>query len=219
MTQLGAAIPSRRAADEPLLIDQLVPSFDVRVFNHAVVDVTVECAYESVRQLDLLEVASNSRWIRLLFALRAVPEALVNRARGVEPPPMPDALPLAGEGEGIPGWGLLDELPGRELVVGAIGRFWTPQIEWLEVSPADFTAFAEPGFGKIAWSFSVCPYGASRSLVTNECRVKATDPLSRRRFLRYWRLVGPFAGYVMSQSLPVIKSHAEAGAAAPKRTA
>lgn len=194
----------------PLLIDELLPVFDVTVFNHAVVDAGVPVTYQAVRELDLLEVIRVSPVIRLLFAARGVPESLLARVRSHQPVPAPDTLPLAGSGEGVPGWALLGEEPGRELVVGAIGTFWTPQIEWLEIPPGEFADFDEPGFGKIAWSFSVSPYGEARSLVTNECRTKTTDPESQRRFLRYWRLVRPFASYVMACSLPVVKVHAEA---------
>jgi hypothetical protein len=45
--------------------------------------------------------------------------------------------------------------------------------------------------------------------LTTECRTRATDDDTRRKFLRYWRVVGRFAGMVMAANLPVIRRHAE----------
>ncbi|MGE3141608.1 MAG: hypothetical protein AB7O53_19335, partial [Thermoleophilia bacterium] len=87
----------------------------------------------------------------------------------------------------------LPRAEGRELVVGGVGRFWTPQITWREVPAQEFAGFAEPGWAAIAWGFHITPTGDGRTLIVTECRTRATDAPSRRAFLRYWRLVGPFA--------------------------
>ena len=39
------------------------------------------------------------------------------------------------------------------IALGAVGRFWTPSIEWHDVSAAAFPTFADPGWGRIAVSF------------------------------------------------------------------
>jgi hypothetical protein len=110
------------------------------------------------------------------------------------------------------GWINLGEEPGREIVVGAVGRFWGASIEWRSVEPSAFAAFDEPGNAKIAWSFTVLPYGVARSVLATECRTAATDEEARRGFTRYWRVVGPFAGHVIGANLPVVKRHAEEAA-------
>ena len=84
---------------------------------------------------------------------------------------------------------MLGEDEPRELVVGAIGRFWGPGVEWLDIEPTEFAAFDRPGYGKIAWGFTVLPYGKGRSILVDECRTRVTDPVSRERFRRYWKLV------------------------------
>jgi hypothetical protein len=55
-----------------------------------------------------------------------------------------------------------------------------------------FAGFNEAGFAKIAESTRVDPYGERFSIVTVESRVCLTDVNSRRRFRRYWLLLGPF---------------------------
>jgi hypothetical protein len=105
---------------------------------------------------------------------------------------------------------LLGEEPPGELVVGAIGRFWGPGVEWLDIEASDFETFERPGYGKIAWGFAVLPYGERRSLLVDECRTRVTDPVSRRRFQAYWRLAGRGASYVMGRTVALVKQHAEA---------
>jgi hypothetical protein len=82
-------------------------------------------------------------------------------------------------------WVLPGEDPPVEIAFGTIGRFWAGETVWKEIDAADFEAFPEPGLGKIACNFSLRPYGADRTLVTDECRTLATDADARRSFMRY----------------------------------
>ena len=109
---------------------------------------------------------------------------------------------------GLPGWLVLGEKQGREIAFGAIGKFWQPVIEWRDVQPSQFDGFAEPGWGKIAANFFVIPYGERSALLRYECRTVTTDPASRRRFLRYWRFIRPFAGHIMQATVNKIKADA-----------
>jgi hypothetical protein len=47
------------------------------------------------------------------------------------------------------------------------------------------------------------------SLVT-ETRVHVPDPVSRRKFVRYWRVVRPFSGLIRMLVLQAAKRRAEA---------
>lgn len=102
----------------------------------------------------------------------------------------------------------LAEEPGREIVFGAIGRFWKPRGGLRRVAPDAFMAFTEPGYAKAAMIFLVqqAPQGA---LVSTETRVVATDEASRDSFLRYWRIIGPFSGLIRTRTLALLKSRAE----------
>lgn len=78
------------------------------------------------------------------------------------------------------------------------------------MEPAEFADFAEPDYAKLAAAISVRPYGAQRSLVTYEARTATTSLVARKRFRRYWRLIGWGAGIMMSGALRLVERDAEA---------
>ncbi|WIV67116.1 hypothetical protein [Natrialbaceae archaeon AArc-T1-2] len=188
-----------------MLIDRHLPEYDVTVTRHAIVDADPETTYQAMLAVDLLDVGPI---VRALGWLRIVPTHVLERVRGRRPEPMLDRLTF-GDLDEIDEWIRLDEEPGDELVVGAVGTFWQPSIEWREVDPEAFADFDDPGYAKIAASLSVRPDDESRTLLTYEVRTATTDANSRRRFRRYWRLVRPFAGYLMGKTLERIAADAE----------
>jgi hypothetical protein len=80
------------------------------------------------------------------------------------------------------------------VVVGAAGRPWTPS--------GGLVAFekAGPGQVQLLLEISATPAGGG-SLLYTETRVAAMDDRSRRAFRRYWRIVGPFAGFIRTRWL------------------
>jgi hypothetical protein len=184
---------------EPMIIDRQLPIYDVVVAEHLAVDADPMITFTATRELDFLTVRAPlmdaAMWVR------GLPERLRRR-----PVPPLAHLRLA-QGADLPGWLSLGERTGRELAFGAVGKFWQPTIEWRDVSEADFAAFDEPGWGKIACNFTVQPSGGG-TLLTYECRTAITDPVSRRRFARYWWLIRPFAAYIMRAALRTIAAEA-----------
>lgn len=150
-------------------------------------------AWETARHFD----GASIPWVRLLFDLRTWPD----RLRGLE-------VPLAKDsGLGVDdivshnhGFMLLEERPGEEVVVGAIGQFWHLNIPFKDVPPQDFAAFNERGWGKVAWSIHVEPHDAG-SWITLELRVTATDDVSWRKQTAYFRLIGPFSHLIRSSMM------------------
>ena len=187
-----------------MLIESAVPTFDTMIAEHVVVAADPPTTFQAARALDLLTVRTPlltaSMWMRVL------PARLLGKA---DPPP--PRLVMA-EKIGLPGWLLLGEQPNHEIAFGAVGKFWRPVIEWRDVAPADFSGFAEPGWGKIAANFSMTPYGESRTLLSYQCRTTTTDPGAHRRFMRYWWLIRPFVAHIMRATLKAIKADAEAAA-------
>ena len=106
----------------------------------------------------------------------------------------------------------LGEVPGREIVFGAVGTFWRADIEWHDVPAEEFAAFAEPGWGKIACHLLVRPDGPGRSILTYECRTATTDLTSRARMSRYWWLIRPFVAYILRAVLRTIRANVDAHA-------
>lgn len=187
----------------PLLLDRFVDTSDATIASHLIVSAPVGVTFDAARTLDLLEV--QTPLLTASFWVRGLPAKILGR---VEPAPA-EKLTLEGD-LGLPGWMVLDESPGREIVFGAVGVFWTPTIEWnLDVGPDGFAGFDEPGWGKIACSYSTLPYGEHRTLLTYECRTRTTDDDSRHRFNRYWWLIRPFVQHIMNATVRTIAAHAE----------
>ena len=184
--------------DKKLILDSLMPDYDVALAEHVVVSADPATTWRAARELDLLTV--HSTLLDAAMWIRGLPAHLVGRAV-----PVPPRLVVA-DGE-LPGWLVLGE-SGHEIVFGAVGRFWRPVITWRDITRADFAGFDEPGWGKIAADFAVTPHG-TRTLLTYECRTATTDSVARRRFRRYWWVVRPFAAHIMRATLRTIKARAE----------
>jgi hypothetical protein len=76
-------------------------------------------------------------------------------------------------------------------------------------SAEELRAFAEPGWVRVATAFTVTPEGDGCRVGT-ETRIAATDEAARRRFGRYWRLIGPFSSITRREMLAAIRRRAEA---------
>ncbi len=112
----------------------------------------------------------------------------------------------------MPGWLLLGEVPGREVVFGAVGTFWKPDIEWHDLTAEQFAAFASRAGARspaTCWCGLTVP---SRSVLSYECRTATTDPVSQAQMSRYWWLIRPFVAYVLRAVLRTIRGNAEARA-------
>lgn len=199
--------PSRAAARE-LLIDRQLPRFQARTFGALVVDANTERTYQAIRALDPDQVGQTVPFMQLMVRLRDLP-ARLGRAPRRAIQPVSEALTSEQYRQAFL---LIDEEPGTEFVIGMIGKFMSPtQMEFHRFDPPQFAGFGEPGYGKVATSFLVLPYGSGRSVLCTETRTATTDPASARRFRRYWAVIGPFAGYIMRHWLTLAKQHAEQG--------
>ncbi len=196
------------AAARELLIDRQLPQFQARTFSALVVGASTERTYQAIRALDPDQVGQTVPFMQLMVRLRDLP-ARLGRAPRRAIQPASEALTSEQYRQAFL---LIDEEPGTEFVIGMIGKFMSPtQMEFHRFDPPQFAGFAEPGYGKVATSFLVLPYGNGRSLLCTETRAATTDPASARRFRRYWAVIGPFAGYIMRHWLTLAKQHAEQG--------
>ena len=107
------------------------------------------------------------------------------------------------------GFTLLGEEPGRELVVGMVGRFWLPTAEVCRVSPDEFVGFARPGYAKMAMNFLTEPMPGGACLLSTETRVMCLGPRARRYFRLYWSLIGPFSGLIRKEALRLVRRQLE----------
>jgi hypothetical protein len=182
------------------LIEKYMPRFDVRERHEAVVEAEPSRTYAELRALDV----NRSLLVRIIFAIRTLPA----RLSSAPPPPKGQSLLEASLAAGFV---LLEETPGEELVAGAVTRPWEPVVNFRTLPGPEFLAFAEPGFTKIAWSIAVAAEGPGRSRAITETRVHATDPVSRRRFRRYWILFGVGIKLIRVLALRLLRKDLRAG--------
>lgn len=208
-TPTPEALPAER---DVLLLDQLMPAWDAALRVTCIADADAATTWEAARTVDLMRVrtplTAAAFWARDLW------DRIARSRRGDAP--APEAPETVTFESGLPGWTVLGEQPGHEIVFGAIGRFWTGEITWHDpVAPEEFTSFTEAGWGRIAAGFSVRPYGADRALLTYDVRTDTTDLETQGRFLRYWTLVRPFVRHIMRATTSMIAT--DAAAARPER--
>ncbi len=146
-----------------------------------------------VRQGNLAQ----SRVVRALFSVRT----LASRAKGHEVRPSLRLDDLQSSTE-RPGFQVLVDDAPREVVVGAVGQVWRLDIPFVHVADAaEFLAFQEPGFVKVAWAIQLTPLGASATHVGLEVRVHATDERSWAKFRRYFHIIGPASRFIRRSML------------------
>ena len=178
--------------------DHFLPVFDATRVERLSVGAPADDVFTQLRRTDFLQV--RSALMDTVIWVRAVP----GRLRGRTPAPPPsvtlaalfDQPPDSSLDDSFGPWVPLSEVPGRELVIGVVGRFWSPTITWKRVRAEDFAGFAEPGWGSIVASLGVAPTGVRSCNLTYEARTRCHDEASRRAFRRYWTLVSPFVGHI-----------------------
>jgi hypothetical protein len=171
----------------PQLIDAFMPRASLHEVDHVAVAADPSTVWLTVRAFDFYRI----RWARALFRLRTLPERLFARLQ--RKPLPPDRTARIDDITGNTGFVILGEEAGREVVVGSVGKWWQPRIEFARVAPAEFADFALPGYGKLAWSLRVDPRPDGGSWITFDLRVGATDKVALARFRRYWMLIGRFS--------------------------
>lgn len=181
-----------------MLIDDYMPASDFAERHAVRVAAPPERAWQAVRTLDL----RGSPIVRALFALRSLPGLFAGRRAGVR------GLGTTMESLLGSGFVLLAEQAPREIVLGLVGRFWTPTGGLTPIRPGEFRDFDRPGMALGAWNFTILPTDGG-SLVATETRVRCTDAAALRSFRRYWRVVRPFSGLIRLEGLRAIRRAAE----------
>jgi hypothetical protein len=108
------------------------------------------------------------------------------------------------------GWGVLGARAPELFAAGAIGQPWRLRggLSVPVTSPAQFAAFGQAGYVRMAMSFELAPAGAGTRLRT-ETRVQPTDAASARAFARYWVAIRLPSGLIRRDLLRAIARRAE----------
>jgi len=173
-------------------IERLLPTFDAIETHSIVVGAGPERSYLAIHSFDLAD-----SWLStVLLSIR--------RGRPTRPPRL-----CIGDILRRGGFVLLAEEPGREIVLGTVGRFWRMFGGGVRIQASEFASYASPGTAKSAINFRVEPLADGRTRVSTQTRVLCIDEPARRAFRRYWRIIAPGSALIRLEMLRLIKRDAE----------
>jgi len=179
------------------LLDQFLPTYEVSERHETRVDAPVSVTYQVSKEVD----PNRSTLVRSIFEARQ--RLMGGRGEAALP-----SRPLLEMTKDL-GWGVLAEVPGRVIVMGAYTQPWLAQVRFQALPPDQFATFHQPGYVKIIWTIEADSLGPLRSMARTQTRVETTDTRSRARFRTYWSKFSPGILLIRKQILDQIKSEAE----------
>jgi hypothetical protein len=195
--------PQGSADDRDELLDRFMPNYEVVERHHIHVSAPADAVLDAAREQNLFR----SPAARAIFKAREI----VLRAT---PDDRPQPHGLLAVVQSL-GWGVLADVPGREIVVGGVTRPWEPNVKFRALPPEEFAAFCEPGYVKIAWTLRADPVDECETIFRTETRAIATDAEARSRFRWYWTFASPGVAMIRWLSLGPLKRDAERRVTAP----
>ena len=198
--------PSGDGDERDHLLDEFMPAYELVERHHVRVAAPAAITLAAARDQDLFQLTM----VRAIFKAR---EMVLRAAPAARPQPgglLAATLAL--------GWGILADVPDREIVVGAITKPWEPDVTFQALPPPEFAAFSQPGFVKIAWTLRADPIDDQTATFRTETRALATDPTARARFRRYWAFASPGIALIRWLSLRPLKGEAERRAGRSSRS-
>jgi hypothetical protein len=186
-----------------MVIDEVMPRWDVRSRHEISVRAAPERVFEAIQTADFAE----HPLVRGMLSLRALPIAL--RKNGVAELRERSRKPVTLAEFERRGFRVVAVAPPRELVMGLEGIFWSAGGALRPVTRESFTHPVPRGLARAAWSFSVVAASETESTLITETRVASGDASARRRFRIYWTFVGWGSGLIRRLILRSIKTEAE----------
>jgi len=186
-----------KSGEADLLLDCFMHEYEVVERHSSPVDTSAEATLAAACDMDL----EDSRIVRTVFKSRE----LLLRAR-----PSEKSLPrgLLAKTKAL-GWGVLAEVPGREIVMGAVTQPWAPNVVFHALAPEEFASFHEPEYVKIAWTLRADPVTATKSIFHTETRALTCGPVARSKFRKYWAFLSPGIILIRLAMLGALKREAE----------
>jgi hypothetical protein len=161
-------------AERDALLDQFMPDYDVAERHQVRVCAPADITLCAAATTDL----QDSLVARALFDTRG-------RLLGAKPHAASRPKGLLADVQSL-GWRVLAEIPGREIVLGALTQPWKANVVFRCPAPEAFRQACPPNHVKIVWTLRVDPIGSAACLLRTETRVVATDATARRKFRWYW---------------------------------
>jgi hypothetical protein len=192
----GAAAAPTVEEKDPLL-DRFMPTYEIAERHHVRVAAPAALTLDAARHVDLQSSSIARAIIRAREIMLGTAPDNRRRPRG-----------LLAEMQSL-GWGVLADVPGREVVAGAVTRPWEANVVFRALPPDQFAAFNEPDYVKIAWTIRADAIGETESVFRTETRAVATDAHARSKFRRYWSLLSPGIIAIRWSLLGPVKKEAE----------
>jgi hypothetical protein len=198
LTWLRYGHPAAASPDKAdLLLDRFLPAYDVAERHHIHVAALPDVTFAAACEQDLMAVPV----ARAIFKAREI-------LLGSEPDSAVHPRGLLALTKSI-GWGVLAEVPGRQIVMGAVTQPWHANVVFRALLPSEFVAFDEPDNVKIVWTLRADPVGTNGSVFRTETRAVTTDAAARTKFRRYWSFLSPGIILIRWASLGPLKREAE----------
>ena len=193
----GHAKRPGEAKDGDELLDRFMPEYEIAEQHQVKVAAPADITFSTACAMDL----QDSEMIRAIFKTREL--LLCAKPQGADLP-----RGLLAQTRAL-GWVVLAEIPGREIVMGAITEPWKGTPVFRGVPPDQFAAFHEPGHVKIAWTLRADSAGPNKSVFRTETRAICTDAESRTKFRLYWSFLSMGIILIRKMSLGPLKKAAE----------
>jgi len=179
------------------LLDRFMPDYEVVERHHIRVRAPASITLAAAKESDL----NDSAVVRAIFRAREI-------VLRVEPDTRRHPRGIVAQTRAI-GWGVLADVPDREIVMGAVTQPWIGNVKFRSVPSGDFAAFTEPDYAKIVWTLRADSISTAESEFITETRVTTTDAVAREKFRRYWACVSPGIVLIRKMSLQIVKREAE----------
>jgi hypothetical protein len=179
------------------LLDRFIPTYEVAERHHIRVAAPADITFAAACDVDLQQ----SPTIGAIFKAR---ELILGSSSDAQKRPRG----LVALTRSL-GWGVLAEVPDREIVLGAVTRPWDADVVFRAVPPEDFATFNDPDYVKIVWTLRADEVGERESVARTETRVVSTDELARERFRKYWSVFSPGIALIRLATLKLVKADAE----------
>jgi hypothetical protein len=192
----GRPAPAAAEDADPLL-DQFMPVYEVAERHHIPVAAPAEITFAAACEQDLMALPL----VRAIFKTREI-------VLGGEPDTVARPQGLVALTKSL-GWGVLAEVPGREVVMGAVTQPWYADVVFRPLPPHEFAAFNEPDSVKIVWTLRADPTSPYDSVFRTETRVVTTDAAAGAKFRWYWARFSPGILLIRWLSLGPLRREAE----------
>jgi len=193
-----------------MLLDELMPRYHVAERHRTLVRAAPAVVYAALREADL----AGGPVTRLLVTLRVVPAAVIALVRSPRAAFVEWRERRAQRGVRLAdleraGFRIVAERAPEEILIGLLGRFWTPRgAICADVSVETFRVGPPAGQALAGWSFSVHARPGGLTELRTETRVWCASD-AWPSFRLYWFVVRPGSGLIRRAMLRAIRRRAE----------